>query len=75
MANLIDVLFGCSHKRTTFPITIKADPPSPLAPKARTYVVCLNCGKEFQYDWDDMKVVSPPRRRAKDAAAIDARAA
>jgi hypothetical protein len=24
-------------------------------------VVCLDCGKEFAYDWQQMKVVSPPR--------------
>ena len=24
-----------------------------------TYVVCLDCGKEFAYDWQSMKVVSP----------------
>ncbi|HJS99809.1 MAG TPA: hypothetical protein VJ756_12015 [Terriglobales bacterium] len=23
-----------------------------------TYVVCLDCGKEFAYDWEQMKVVS-----------------
>jgi hypothetical protein len=23
-----------------------------------TYVVCLDCGKELSYDWDDMKVIS-----------------
>jgi hypothetical protein len=22
------------------------------------YVVCLNCGREFAYSWDEMKVVS-----------------
>ncbi|HKW25472.1 MAG TPA: hypothetical protein VJN48_06790 [Terriglobales bacterium] len=26
-----------------------------------TYVVCLDCGKEFSYDWEQMKVVSPLR--------------
>lgn len=23
-----------------------------------TYVVCLDCGKEFAYDWEQMKVLS-----------------
>lgn len=69
MANLIDVLFGCSHKRTTFPMTVKSGPRGPLAPKARTYVVCLDCGREFQYDWHHMKLVSPSSTKAKAAAA------
>ncbi|HEY1271884.1 MAG TPA: hypothetical protein VGF08_07860 [Terriglobales bacterium] len=29
-----------------------------------TYVVCLDCGREFAYDWREMKVVeSVPERR------------
>lgn len=34
-----------------------------------TYVVCLDCGKEFAYDWKQMKVISPD---AKPAAALEA---
>ena len=26
-----------------------------------TYVVCLECGKEFPYDWHEMKVVEQGR--------------
>jgi hypothetical protein len=29
------------------------------------YFVCLNCGKEFAYDWDNMKVIDPEPRRMK----------
>ncbi len=29
-----------------------------------TYVVCLDCGKEFAYDWKQMKVVSPDYKPA-----------
>jgi predicted protein tyrosine phosphatase len=29
-----------------------------------TYVVCLDCGKEFAYDWQEMKVVSGTQRRS-----------
>jgi hypothetical protein len=60
MINLIDSLFGCSHKRITFPITIK---PSQRALRANaaaptgTYVVCLDCGGEFAYDWKEMKII------------------
>lgn len=24
--------------------------------KKQTYVVCLDCGKEFAYDWDEMRL-------------------
>jgi hypothetical protein len=29
-----------------------------------TYIVCLDCGKEFPYDWQKMKVVAPAKRVA-----------
>jgi len=45
---LIDTLFGCSHQRTTFPLT-------PTHSKS-TYVTCLDCGKEFAYDWKAMRI-------------------
>ena len=65
MSRLIDVLFGCTHKRCTFPITTKdRQEGSTRAKTTATYVVCLDCGKEFPYDWQRMKVV----RRAKHAA-------
>jgi hypothetical protein len=41
MANL---LCGCSHGKTTFPITLQAS----------TYVVCLECGRHLPYDWSRM---------------------
>lgn len=49
-------LFGCSHEKTTFPITLKS---ADRAPNnfPRTYIVCLNCGKELPYSWAEMKVV------------------
>lgn len=46
---LLDWLFGCEHARCTFPITVKE-------PMRKTYVVCLECGKEFRYDWQQMRI-------------------
>jgi hypothetical protein len=43
--------FGCSHERTTFPLT-----PKPGATSTETYVTCLDCGKEFAYDWTEMRI-------------------
>ncbi len=57
--NLFDMLFGCWHKNYSFPITAKgARRRSSAASVTGTYVVCLDCGKEFPYDWKGMKVMS-----------------
>ncbi len=59
IANLVDVLFGCWHKNYSFPITVKpGQRRGGAAALTGTYVVCLDCGKEFAYDWREMKVVS-----------------
>jgi predicted transcriptional regulator len=58
MSKLLDALFGCPHKRCTFPITAKSGQSnSNPAKSTATYIVCLECGKEFTYDWQRMKVV------------------
>lgn len=41
MITLINWLFGCSHSKLTFPITIRK----------RTYQCCLKCGKELECSW------------------------
>lgn len=65
--NVVDFLFGCSHKNYSFPITIKSKG-NQRRPEAAsvtgTYVVCTDCGKEFPYDWRQMKVVSMPGKHA-----------
>lgn len=55
---IADILFGCWHSDFTFPITSKVGQRSKAAQVTGTYVVCLDCGKEFPYDWKQMKVVS-----------------
>jgi hypothetical protein len=32
---------------------------APAATRSNTYVVCLDCGKEFAYDWQLMKIGEP----------------
>jgi hypothetical protein len=46
----------CHHKKLSFPITIVGNRPL-LKPSKhkRTYVVCLQCGMEFDYDWKNMR--------------------
>jgi hypothetical protein len=51
MASLINYLFGCSHERTTFPMRTKS---STDTNRQGTYIVCLDCGKEFDYNWKEM---------------------
>jgi hypothetical protein len=56
--SFLDVLFGCTHRKLSFPITVRgARRRSPAAVVTGTYVVCLDCGQEFPYDWNEMKVV------------------
>jgi hypothetical protein len=65
---LFDLIFGCSHKRYSFPITVRGKlRRSPAASLTGTYVVCLDCGQEFAYDWNEMKVVEPERGRRPEA--------
>jgi len=55
---LIDLLFGCWHRNLSFPLSVKhGQPRSPTTWRTGTYVVCLDCGKEFAYDWQDMRIV------------------
>jgi hypothetical protein len=60
--SFINVLFGCSHRNTTFPLTPNRKSvafPAPSATRNGTYVVCLDCGKELSYDWNAMRVGKP----------------
>lgn len=62
IATLLDLLFGCSHKNYSFPITARpGQRRSEAAMVTGTYVVCLDCGMEFPYDWHQMKFVRKPR--------------
>lgn len=55
---LIDAVFGCRHARYSFPMTVRAGSRRGNATqRTGTYVACLDCGKEFKYDWQEMKIV------------------
>jgi len=56
IASLLDSIFGCSHKRTTFPITPSRRSQLTDGVRKRTYVCCLDCGKELDYDWKEMRL-------------------
>jgi predicted transcriptional regulator len=54
---------GCSHRRLSQAFTAAAPPSSAAASweavqvQPEHYVVCLDCGKKFSYDWQNMRVV------------------
>jgi len=64
MRKFMASLFGCTHNRCTFPITATKSASSHADGNrpASTYIVCLECGKEFPYDWERMKVVRSVER-------------
>lgn len=56
MKFLLSLVGICSHQRTTFPLTpIQRVNSRAYLRAVNPYVVCLDCGKEFAYDWDRMK--------------------
>ncbi|MGD0569493.1 MAG: hypothetical protein ABSA78_13920 [Candidatus Sulfotelmatobacter sp.] len=64
VAKLIDVFFGCRHSRYSFPVTIRGTARRPQASVLTgTYVACLDCGREFPYDWQEMKVITSSAKR------------
>jgi hypothetical protein len=48
-----NLLFRCSHRRLTRPMTPVS---KPGAPSGETYVVCLDCGMQFSYDLKQMRI-------------------
>ncbi len=62
---LLGLMFGCRHKHCGFPITVRDKlQRTEAASLTGTYVVCLDCGTEFPYDWKEMKIVRSQRANA-----------
>jgi len=51
IGSIYNAVFRCSHRRTSFPHSPKAGDPN-----LDMYVVCLDCGKRFHYDWEQMRI-------------------
>lgn len=56
---------SCKHKKTSQPFASSISSRSsstsgwdPVTPAGKHYVVCLDCGKKFNYDWKEMRIVS-----------------
>jgi DNA-directed RNA polymerase subunit RPC12/RpoP len=54
--SVLNLLFRCSHSRLTRPVTpvVKTG-----EPQEQSYVVCLECGKQFAYDTHEMRIGKP----------------
>lgn len=53
VGKMLNLLFGCRHRRVTRPITPARKPRS--EPDS-AYVACLDCGKRFHYDVENMRM-------------------
>jgi len=54
--SMLNLLFRCSHRRLTRPVTpVMRDGVT----DGQTYVVCLDCGKQFAYDLREMRIEGP----------------
>ena len=73
---LVDAFFGCRHARYSFPVTVRKVARRPQAAALTgTYVACLDCGKEFPYDWQEMKVIDSPAEQRNYVASLAHKAA
>ena len=65
LEKVLQLLFiACRHRRTSQPFSagtaVATSPSAPWGPVgagASHYVVCLECGTKFTYDWDQMRIV------------------
>lgn len=63
---LASLLPRCRHRKLGPLITLRPGAPrSGVAALTGTYFVCVKCGKQFAYDWDQMKVIDPEPGRMK----------
>jgi hypothetical protein len=50
---VLNLLFRCPHRRLTRPVA----PVTKVGqPHSQSYVVCLDCGKQFEYDLNEMRI-------------------
>lgn len=72
VGKLVNMMFGCWHSNFSFPITVRGEARRTCAAASLTgtYVACLDCGKEFPYDWQEMKVLTDGGKKARRMAAL-----
>lgn len=66
-SRLMETMFGCWHSHYSFPMSVRAGSRrNQAAARLGTYVVCLDCGKELAYDWQQMRVTNArPRETSR----------
>lgn len=57
MDTVFNYLFRCQHRNLSRPMSPAGS--RPIVETASTYVVCLDCGKHFAYDWEEMRIGAP----------------
>ena len=62
---VLDLLFGCRHRRITRPITPVRKPHQ--VSDSPTYVACLDCGQRLHYDLATMRIGKPIRPTQADS--------
>jgi hypothetical protein len=71
VAKLFDAFFGCWHTHYSFPLTVRpGGRRNRAASVTGTYVVCLDCGKELPYDWQEMKIVTDATNESRTVPAL-----
>jgi len=76
LTKIMETVFGCRHSRYSFPMTIRAGSRrATTAARTGTYVVCLDCGREFGYDWQGMKIVGSRTDGSRSSAGSQVREA
>ncbi|HEV7674467.1 MAG TPA: hypothetical protein VGQ12_08050 [Candidatus Angelobacter sp.] len=56
-------LFFCPCTRLGKPITVPNRIRLGQWKAGQTYIVCLDCGTEYPYDWDNMRRLEQPKAR------------
>lgn len=56
-------LFFCPCTRLSKPITVPNGKVLGRWKAGQTYIVCLDCGQEYPYDWKKMRKLEQPKER------------
>jgi len=71
LGKMFDAVFGCWHTHYSFPISVRpGSRRNRAASLTGTYVVCLDCGKEFPYDWKEMRVLSTSMEKSRSVTSL-----
>ena len=54
--------FRCSHKKMSLPVTRRLEKKQ-AERRVNTYVVCLSCGQQIPYSFQEMKTIQERRKR------------